>query len=61
MVCTSFVGINKGTNQRGVLTPYGREDLDFVSWGNSMMERCLGFTGEDSGRLDPNDTYYVEI
>ena len=41
MVCTSMVAVNRGTNKRGPLTPFGDEDLDYVSRGNVLLERYL--------------------
>ena len=60
VVCTSFVGINRGTNQRSILTPYGREDLGFIQEGNCMMERCLAIF-KPPAILYVAPSYYMHI
>ena len=41
LVCTSMVAVNKGTNKRSALTPFGDEDLSYVAAGNTLLERHL--------------------
>ena len=41
MVCTSFSAVNRATNRRDILTPYGDASRDYVVLGNCMLERRL--------------------
>ena len=41
MVCTSFVAINRGTNQRFPFAPLGVQSVPSVALGNILASRCL--------------------
>ena len=41
VVCTSFCAINKGTNRRDALVPYGDPAKNYVAQGNLLLERSL--------------------
>ncbi len=41
MVCTSFVAINRGTNQRFPFAPLGAQSVPSVALGNLLASRFL--------------------
>ena len=41
VVCTSFCAINKGSNRRDALVPYGDQAKNYVAQGNLLLERSL--------------------
>ena len=42
IICTSFCSINKASNKRDALTPYGDTGRAYVAQGNLLLERYLG-------------------